>query len=459
MTVHTFQQTPRQTRRTARVTQTAAAALLAVVASASPLFAQAPAKTYAIENARIVTLAGAPIENGTLVIVDGKIAAVGAGVAVPAGAERIDGKGLQIYPGFFDAATQLGLTEVGAVRATVDTNELGDYNPQLVAAMAVHPASDHIPVARANGITHAMTVPGTSGVIAGQASVIALNGWTVEEMLIAPSAGMIVNWPQLATSTFDFTTFSQRSRPFTEVKAEYDKKIADLTEWIARARRYQQAVDTAAATTPRDLKLEAMLPVIKGERPLIISANRERAIRDALKFCEEQKLRVVIYGGDEARKVKDLLAKQKVPVILGPTLTMPSDDDEPYDSPFTLPSDLHKAGIKVALATFNSADSRTLPYETGNAVAYGLPHEEGLKAISLYPAQIFGLDKQLGTIETGKIANVIVTSGDPLELTTEVKYLFIKGQLTSLDNKHQRSYETWRSRPRPTGTTRTTASK
>jgi imidazolonepropionase-like amidohydrolase len=430
----------------------------------APQTLKAGAAVYVIQGAKINTLAGAPIEKGTIVIENGRIKAVGANLPAPAGAEVLKADGLEVYPGLFDSVSELGLTEIGSVNATNDINEIGPYNPQLVAASAVHPPSEHIPVARANGVTHAIAVPGLGrggAVMGGQASAISLNGWTVEEMMIRPSVALAVNWPSLGGGGggFDFAALSRRARPFSEVKADYEKKVRELEDWIERARHYQQVTEKAAATRmDRDLKLEALGPVVRGELPLLVNANDDRDIKNAIEFCEKHKLKLIIAGGADSDKIADLLAKKGVPVILGPVQAIPSDN-EPYDTRNTTPGVLQKAGVKFALASFNSSDSRNLPYEIGNAVSYGLPREEALKAITLYPAQILGLSDRIGTLEPGKIANLIVTNGDPLEFRTEVRHLFINGQPTSTDNKHRSMYEKWRSRPRPAQNAAPTATK
>ena len=404
----------------------------ALLLAALPAAAQ---QTYAIQGAKIFTLAGPPIENGTVVIRDGKIAAVGADVSVPRGAEVIDASGLQVYPGLFDPFSRLGLTEVSAVRATVDTSELGRYNPHLKAATAVHPASEHIPVTRANGITHALTAP-SGGVVPGQAAVIHLAGWTIEEMAIEASVAMILNWPGIQT------------QPFTKAKKEYDKQVAELEDWMEAARHYAQAAEKGAAgKIERDLKLEALVPVVQGKLPVIVMARSKRTIEDAVEFAGKHNLKIIIAGGTDAWKVKDLLKEKNIPVILAPTQRLPSREDQPYDRPFSLPGELHAAGIRIAFATFDAAHARTLPYEAANAVPHGLPWEEALKAVTLYPAQMLGVDDRLGTIEVGKLANLIVTDGDPLEIQTEVRHLFINGQPTSTDNKHRRLYEKYLARP------------
>ena len=416
-----------------------------------------PPSVYAITHAKIFTLAGSPIEDGTLVIRDGKIAAVGSSVEVPAGAQVIDAKGLQVYPGLFDAITQMGLSEIGAVSATVDTTETGSYNPDVVAATAVSPSSEHIPVTRASGITEVLAVPGSGGfdsgggrgTLGGQASAIHLAGWTIDEMLIKKSAAMVLNFPEIQTQTFDFATFSRKEKPYTEAKQEYDRQINELTDWFDRARHYSQAMDKGSVSKyDRDLKLEALAAVVRGELPVLVFADRARDIRNAVEFCDKQKLKMILAGGEEAFKVKDLLRSKDVPVILRPMLSLPDEEDEPYDRELSQPAELAAAGVRFAIASFDNSFARRLGQNAANAVAYGLPYDQALRAVTINPAQILGLGNQIGTLEQGKIANVIVTNGDPLELTTDVKYLFIKGRLTSLENKHHRLYEKYLNRPK-----------
>lgn len=431
----------------------------AVCALPAIAFSQAqPSATYALTHAKIFTLAGSTIEDGTVILRDGKIAAVGATVDVPAGAHVIDAKGLQVYPGLFDSITQMGLREIGAVSATVDSTETGNYNPDVVAATAVSSSSEHIPVTRAAGITEVLAVPGSGGfdsggssnVIGGQASAIHLAGWAIDEMLIKKSAAMVLHWPEIETRTFDFATFSRKEKPYSEAKQEYDKQVNELTDWLEGARHYAQVMEKSSpAKYDRDLKLEALVPVVRGELPVLVFADRAREIRNAVEFCDQQKLRMILAGGTEAYKVKDMLRSKGVPVILRPMLTLPPDEDDPYDRLLSQPAELAAAGVRFAVASFDNSFARRLGQNAANAVAHGLPYEEALKAVTIYPARIFGLDDQIGTIEQGKLANIIVTNGDPLELTTDVKYLFIRGQLTSMDNRHLRLYEKYSKRPKP----------
>jgi imidazolonepropionase-like amidohydrolase len=419
--------------------------------------AQDKSPIYAITHAKLFTLSGAAIDDGTVVIQNGKIANVGAAVEVPAGAQVIDGKGLQVYPGLFDPITQMGLREIGAVNATVDSSETGAFNPDVVAAEAVLPSSEHIPVTRAAGITEVLAVPasggmdsaGPTGILGGQASAIHMSGWTISDMLLKRSVAMVLNWPEIATHTFDFSTFSRKQKSFPDAKQEYEKEVTELTDWLDSARHYAQALGHGSpGDFQRDLKLEALVPVIRGELPVLVFADKARDIRNAVEFCEKQKLKMILAGGAEAYKVKDLLRSKGIPVVLGPTLTLPREEDDLYDRVLTQPAELLAAGVKFAFGSFDNSFSRRLGQQAANAVAYGLPYDEALKAVTLYPAQIFGVADQVGTLENGKIANLIVTNGDPLELTTEVRYLFIKGQLTSLDNKQKALYEKYLKRPK-----------
>ena len=418
---------------------------------------QQPATTIAITHAKIFTLAGPPIDDGVLVIKDGKIAAVGTNVDVPSGAQVIDGKGLQVYPGLFDPVTQIGLSEISAVSATVDTTETGTINPDAVAADAVLPSSEHIPVTRAAGITEVLAVPasggfdsrGSANLFGGQASAIHLAGWTINDMLIKKSVAMVIDWPTIDSETFDLATFTRKPRAYADAKQEYDKQVDELSDWLDNARHYAVAWGHGApAEYQRDLKLEALVPVIRGELPVLVFASRVREIREAVEFCDKQKIKMILAGGAESYKVKDLLRSKNIPVILQPTLTEPLDEDDPYDRSLTTAAELADAHVKFAFGSFDNSFARRLGQQAANAVAHGLAYDEALKAVTIYPAQIFGLSDQLGTLENGKIANIIVTNGDPLELTTDVRYLFIKGQLTSTDNKHKALYEKYLNRPK-----------
>ena len=431
--------------------------MLALALPAVAQNASAPdSGVYAIKGARIFTLAGAPIDNGTIVIRDGKIAAVGANVQIPSDAKVIDATGLEVYPGMFDPVTQIGLEEVGAVKATVDTVETGEFNPDVTAATAFNADSAHVDVTRADGITEALTVPGSLGggfgggggsVIGGNASAVDLGGWNINDMVIRRDAAMELTWPTIAAGSFDPETFSFRRLPFDEAKKQYQKRVDALSDLFDKARHYGQAMQSGATNFPQDLKLAALARVVDGQEPLLVIANSDRDIRHAIEFSEAQKVHMILAGAADAWKTVDLLKKDSIPVIIGPVLSIRQQDDDAYDAEYSLGAKLYSAGVKIAFASFNTSFSRRLPQYAGTSVGYGLPHDEALKAVTVNAAQMLGLN-DIGTLEPGKVANVVVTNGDLLELRTQVKYLFIKGQLTSLDNKQLELYKRYSHRPK-----------
>ena len=406
------------------------------------------AQTLVVEGGTVHPVSGPSFE-GTVVVRDGLIEAAGVDVAAPAGAAVIDASGLHVYPGLFNAFTSVGLSEIGSISATQDTTELGD-TPHVKAIEAIHPASEIIPVTRANGITHTVSAP-SGGPWAGQASAVVLDGWTVEEMAIEPSVGLVLEWPSLETREFDFSTFSVREKKFSEAKRDYDRTVDELGDWIEAARQYDHARSNAGSGTAveQDHALEAVARVARGELPLLVVADRARAIRDAVAFAEEHGVKLVLASGRDAAMEADLLAEKEVPVILGAVQALPVQEDDAYDGPFTAPGRLHAAGVPIAFGTFDSSSARVLPYETATAVAYGLEPDAALRALTLGAAEILGLDDRLGSIEAGKWANLIVTDGDPLEVRTEVRHVIIRGRDVDLSNRHSRSYDLFRSRPAP----------
>lgn len=409
------------------------------------------AGTFAITNARIVTVSGAAIENGTILIQDGKIAAVGTTVSVPSGAERIDGKGLTVYPGMIDAGTSLGLAEIPlGANATMDVAEVGDNNANAKAITGINPHSSHINVTRVNGITTVLSMP-TGGTIAGQAAVINLWGSTQNDMAVVPAFGLVINFPRI--STFGgFGGFGAPQIDFNEAVKQRDRRLEDLKKAFKDAENYAKVKDAYAKdkTLPMpktDLRMEAMIPYVRGERPIIFTAERERDIRSVIKFVEENKVKGIIAGGQEAWKTADLLAKNNIAVIYTNIYNLPVRDDDAYDYLFEAPSKLQKAGVKFAVSSGdNGAEVRDLPYHAGLASAYGLSKEEALKSVTLYPAQILGIADKLGSIEVGKTANIVVTDGDLLEPRTNVKYLFINGRLLPLTSRHTELYEQFKDR-------------
>jgi len=408
------------------------------------------ADTLLLRNADVHPVTSPAIDGGSVLVVDGKIAEIGQKLAAPKGAKVIDLKGLHLYPGMIDSATELGLTEINSVRETNDVSELGFFKPQLRAAVAVNPASEHIPVTRANGITSVITLPG-GGIICGQSSLIHLDGWTNEEMVLQAASAMVLDFPQIQTSSGSrYRSQAAAPTPFAEARRRYQVELQRLEDFFEQARRYRQAKAAGTADFRPDLKFEAMLPVLEGKLPVLIRADRERTIRAAIQFAGKQRIRMILQHGEEAWKVAADLKAKNIPVTLGPTLRLPEEEDDPYDKPFTIPAELYKAGVKFAFGSFGPTASdhpRNLPYQAAVAVAFGLPYEEALKAVTIRAAEIWGVEEQIGSIEKGKLADLIVTDGDPLETATQVKQMYIRGKAVDLETKHSRLYEKYVNRP------------
>lgn len=419
--------------------------LLLALCASLPALAGAE-NTFFLRGATVHPVASADVPEASVLVVDGKIAEIGTKLRPPKGVRIVEAKGLHVYPGMIDSATELGLSEIESVQETLDVRELGSFNPQLRAIVAVNPASEHFPVVRANGITAAITMP-SGGVISGQAALLHLDGGTWEEMAVNPSVATVLRVPTIQVRIGPNVPPAARV-PYAEANKRYEAQLRELHEFVESARRYQTAKRSGAAGIQRDDRLEAMLPVLDGRLPVVAYAVRERAIRAAIEFAEKEKLRLILAGAREALRVAAELKAKGIPVILGPTLALPLNEDAPYDEAFTLPAALFEAGVKFAFGSFGNQFSRNLPYQAANAAAFGLPYAEALKAVTLYPAQIWGVADRMGSIEPGKWADLIVTDGDPLEARTQVRQVFIQGRQIDLSNRHQRLYDQYRNMPK-----------
>ena len=410
----------------------------------SVALAAAADNTFILRGVTVHPVTAPKMENVSLLVRDGRIAEIGPKIATGKDVREIQAKGLHVYPGMINSATAVGLSEIGSVRETTDTTELGDFNPQLRASVAVNPASEHIPVTRANGITAVITAPEGS-VISGQASLIRLDGWTWEEMEIRRSAGLELNFPVLRTRSSGFPPGPPVK--YEEARKRHEAKLRELHDFFEQARRYQRAKAQSGSYFKTDLKFEAMLPVLENTLPVVIRASREREIKEALAFAEKEKIRVILAGVEEIGGAVEELRKRKISVILGRTFRLPSQMDDPYDEPYTLPARLHAAGVKFAFGTFDTQFARNLPFQAANAVAFGLPYEKALEAVTIGAAEIWGVAGEIGSIEKGKSADLILTDGDPLEARTQIKQMFVKGRSVDLQTKHTRLYEKYLNRP------------
>jgi imidazolonepropionase-like amidohydrolase len=362
--------------------------------------------------------------------------------SAPRGARVIDLEGRQVYPGFVAANTVLGLAEIGSVRSTVDEVEVGMINPNVRAEVAVNADSELFPVTRANGVLYAHTAPqvGQMGVIAGRSALLRLDGWTWEDMTVHAPAAMAVYWP---LSLFpDYLPKAMRDQAMAAGK----DKILALEAALQDARRYGE--QRAAGEGVRDLRWEAMQPVLSGELPVFVFADTVSQIQAAVEFAARHKLRMILVGGVEAWRMADTLAAHKVPVILAGTHNLPVRRSDSFDAIFSQAAKLHAAGVEFAIASqgdnFSSANERNLPYQAASAVAYGLPRDEALRAISLYPARLLGVADRIGSLTVGKEASFFIADGDPLEITTRIERAFILGREIDLSSRHTRLYDKYR---------------
>jgi len=398
---------------------------------------------YAITNATIVPVVGPKVQNGTVIIRDGKIAAVGAGIAVPQGATVIDAKGLFVYPGLIDSGTRLGLVEIGSVPGGQDTQELGQFNPQDEVLTAVNPHSTHIGITRANGVTSVIT-SAEGGLIQGSAALIDMDGWTPQQMAESGTVAMVMTYPRVGGGG---RFRGGRGGPNQGDAAEtQNRQVRDLFDYLRNAKAYNDRPNPEH----KNLAFAALGPALRGEVPVIFDVQTEGQIRGALALADSFKLKPILRGATEAWMLADTLAARKVPVIVGPMVATP-DGDAPYDAIYAMPGVLAKAGVQIAFQTNDAGegDARNLPYNAALAEAYGLDPDEALRAVTINPAKIWGLGDKLGSIEAGKTANLFVTTGDPLDARSVVKHVFIRGLLMPWDDRHTLLYEKFRARPKP----------
>jgi imidazolonepropionase-like amidohydrolase len=407
-----------------------------------------PQGTFAIRGGHVFPVSGPDIANGTVIISGGKITAVGAGVAVPNGAQVIDATGMNVYPGMIETVNSTGLAEITeGANATVDNVEVGRLNPNVQAFFGFDPHSAYIGTDRFVGITSVVTAP-AGGLISGQAALMNLSGDTPPTMAVVPRIAMVINLPGGGRGGRGGGGFGGAAAP-TSSSASLDS----IKNILRDASAYANGLDAFAKdkTLPRpkhDVVLAALVPVVRGEMPVMIPAEAVTEIRAAVAFAEEMKVKLIIVGGRDAWRVADYLKQHDVPVLVTSVLSVPSREDDPYDINYAAPSKLAAAGVRFAIADGEpNPDIRNLPFVAGMASAFGLSREDALKSVTLWPAQIFGVGDKLGSIEVGKMANLVVTDGDMLEPRTNTKYIFIDGRMAPLDNKQTTMYNLFKDRP------------
>jgi imidazolonepropionase-like amidohydrolase len=415
----------------------------AAPAAHSNTAAAASNETIAIKGGKLLTITHGVIENGIVVMHNRRITAVGgAGTAIPAGAKIIDATGMTVYPGLIDSETRLGLTEISAERMTNDEIEMSDeIMPHMHVYDAFHAETTLIPVTRLNGITNAIVAPASGDTLPGQDSLIQLAGPSATEMLMVRDIAMPLNFTGQQRRN---QSFEQAKFPFTRMgmatqlrqafidALDYDQKLAAYDKKKNSADAKDK--DKAGAPPKRDLKFEALLPYLHGKKPVVLAAEQPNDLLTALDLANEFHLKVILNHVTHSASLLDKIAATGLPVIIGPIYEQPKESER-YDAVFSMPAQLAKRGVKIAFASYDSHQARNLPYAAGYAVGFGLPAEEALKAMTINPAQMWGVDKDLGSLDVGKMGNVVVANGDPLDVKTDVKHVFIQGQEIPLVSK------------------------
>ena len=380
----------------------------------------------ALRGGTIHTVTNGVIENGTILFDNGVISAIGTDVQIPAGTRVVDVSGKHIYPGLIDAYSTVGISEIGAVGVSSDVNELGDFNPNVRADVAVNAESRHIGTSRSAGVLVTLTTP-DGGLISGMSSAMSLEGWDWEEMSMKSAAALNVNWPN--PNPGGRGRGGRGGRGGVQAPPPtYGEQVKQLKDFFAEARAYRDA--TAAGEEVRtDSRYAAMIPVLDGEIPVVVSADGAAQINDAITWAQEEGVRLVIRGGGDAVHVADRLVANDIPVILTSTMAAPGRDYEGYDGAYGMPARLYEAGVKFAISGGSGTlYTNRLPWEAGVAVAFGLPEEEALKAVTINAAEFMGINDQVGSLEVGKQATLLITTGTPLDMTSDIEQTYIQGR-------------------------------
>jgi imidazolonepropionase-like amidohydrolase len=401
----------------------------------------------AIRGGKLLTITHGVIENGVVVMENGKITAVGgASTAIPRGATVIDATGMTVYPGLIDSETNLGLVEVEADQRSNDLVEPSDeIMPHMHVADAFHSETERIPVVRVNGITNAIVAPGSDDSLPGQDILIQLDGKDRDQMILVRDVALPMNFSDEQRRRGGRGEGAGVGSRFPSTRmglaAQLRQAFIDAQDYEARLQSPAKKTDTGSSSRgdqkKRDLKLEALLPYLHGQRPVIIGAKDGYDLENAMRLAREFNLKVVLNHVSHSQQILDEIASWKVPVIVGPIYDFPRADER-YDAVYSLPAELYKRGVKIAFASYHVEQNRNLPYAAGYAVAFGLPYEEALKAVTINPAEIWGVADKLGSLDVGKTANVVIANGDPLDVKTEVKQVFIEGRRIPMENRQTR---------------------
>jgi imidazolonepropionase-like amidohydrolase len=418
--------------RTAGVALLGAAAFAPNAATAQVMMPVAPqSQPVVLKGATIHTVTKGTIQNGTIVLENGKITAIGgADVPTPRAAKVVDLTGKHIYPGLIDAYSTVGITEIGAVDVSNDIRERGDFNPNVRAEVAFNAESRHIGTTRSAGVLVAFSTP-DGGVVSGLSSAMSLEGWTWEEMSMKGAAALNVRWPDPNARPGGGFGGGGPGGPNAgprQAPKSYAEQVQELKNFFAEARAYRDAAK-AGQTVRSDVKYAAMIPALDGAIPVVVAADGVAQMNDAITWAKQEGLKLVIRGGADAIHVAPRLKAENVPVILTSTMAAPDREYEGYDAVYSLPAKLHAAGVKFAIAGGSGAlYSNRLPWDAGVAVAFGLPEEEALKAVTINAAEMMGIADKVGSLEVGKQGTLLITTGTPLDMTSNIDQAYIQGR-------------------------------
>lgn len=414
-------------------------ALVKMAEAQSPAVAPVQTKPVVLTGGTIHTGKGDIIENGIVAFSAGKISYVGSAGEFRnenTGSEIIDVKGKHVYPGLIYPNTSLGLVEIGGVDVTVDDRETGDLNPNVRTIVAYNTDSHVIPVVRSNGILIAQIVP-SGTLLPGTSSVVQLDAWNWEDAIYKADNGIHMGWPrksgQSGRGGYEIPV------PVTAAESSYDKNVEQLEKIFSDALAYSQI----EKPQDKNLRLEALKGLFNGAKTLYVSAYDPKGIIAAISFAKRYGVqKIVLAGADEsAWAVRDFLKENNIPVILAHVHALPKYDHSDTRLPFKLAAMFKKEGILVGLTYSNQAYGYNLPFIAGQTVAYGLTKEEALQMVTINNAKILGIDDLTGSLEKGKDANIVVSTGDILDMmTNNIEYAFITGRNISLDNKHKQLY-------------------
>jgi imidazolonepropionase-like amidohydrolase len=443
-------------------------------------------KVRAFVGGRVHTVDGPTIANGVVIVDGNTIKAVGGPeTKIPNGAEVVDLKGFNLWPGLIDSGSRVGLYEVGSLRETQDVNDSATFQPELTTATALRADSELIPVTRANGVLTILAQPG-GGVISGQSALANLDGWIPSQMVVKDRLALNVQIPGYipprdpsiyglrqfthACACEDMAAGQDHSHEAmadepppgggsgdaerNQARDRRRKRLEEIADQFKMALRYfeaKSAIQSEAGEFKMDPRMESLIPYSKGEKPVIFHANHRSEILDALQLAKALKLKAIISGGHEAWKVASELKEANVPVLIGGVLQLPIESFDPYDATYTNAAKLHLAGVKFAIQSGGGGPdeataARNLPFEAGTAAAFGLPEEVALRSVTLAPAEILGVSDQLGSITAGKKANLVISRGSILQATTPVELLVIDGRVMRPESRHTQLAAKYRER-------------